>query len=229
MCVPLAMPKNDQWCNSAYAHILYIHTRRLSYSHMLTNRQGLREQSFGFSQTVKQLRPCRPWLSAPQLWSSLLTKGATRPGATRQAQPLGQGSSDLNLQTGPFKDVSVVAAFHLFPPLANFRRLGDWHLGFKIILMAHGQQVTQSLSTCSVHKLHTHTHICTQTHLVSVDLPSGFSLTASTEHSLLAWHHQEYHVLWNSMDLLHKTGNLWECPLIWINNPQPTSYQSTSN
>lgn len=57
-----------------------------------------------------------------------------------------------------------------------------------MILAEHGLQVTESLSTCTVHTR-------TQMHLVSVDLPSGFSLTALTEHSLPTCHHQEYHVL----------------------------------
>ena len=95
----------------------------------------------------------------------------------------------------------------------------ELNTGIKIISMARRLQVTESLSTCIARKA-THTQICAQIASVSLDLPSGFSSTASTEHSLLTCHHQEYHVLRNSMDPLHQDRKSLGVP-IDLSQPPP--------
>lgn len=91
-------------------------------------------------------------------------------------------------------------------------------MSIKIVLAAQRLQITENMSTCTARKQRT--RICTQMHFVSVDLPSGFSLTASTERSLLTCHHQEYHVLRNSMDLFHQDRKSLGEP-IDLNQPPP--------
>lgn len=195
------------------------------------------------SQTAEAMQA---WLPAPQLWSSSLTQGAIQLGATQLSHRV-VGSSDSDLWAGPAEtSVCHPQPFILFPSLANFRsRLPAFFLGNLVntgeedtcVWAQHGYQDYFNGTEAAGHWEFEHLHRSQSNTRAHAHRSVQFLWICQ-----VVFHRQHRLSIPSSLVIIRnimccetvwipstRTGNLWECPLIWVNHPQRTSYQSTSN